>query len=176
MLATVLGVSEVASKEHGIEKMLDKMLGLWNDVDYNVQSYRATGTYVIKGTDDINTLLDDHIVATQAMSFSPYKAVFQERIDAWEASLRLVQEVTTCMMVVQRNWMYLQPIFESDDIMRQLPTEGKKFREADRTYRRIMLSAHKHPKTIPFCENDETMMATLENTPGSNKGHLEDSC
>ena len=29
-------------------------------------------------------------------------------------------------MTVQRNWLYLQPIFESPDINRQLPTEGKK--------------------------------------------------
>ena len=70
-LPAVLSVSEVASKEHGIEKMLDKMLGLWEEVKYTVQAYRATGTYVIKGTDDINTLLDDHIVATQArLAFS----------------------------------------------------------------------------------------------------------
>jgi hypothetical protein len=30
-------------------------------------------------------------------------------------------------VAVQRNWLYLQPIFESADINRQLPTEGKKF-------------------------------------------------
>ena len=29
-------------------------------------------------------------------------------------------------MTVQRNWLYLQPIFESPDINRQLPTEGDK--------------------------------------------------
>lgn len=89
----------------------------------------ATGTYIIRGTDEINTLLDDHIVATQAMSFSPYKKVFEERIVDWEKHLKLVQDITTEWLAVQRNWMYLQPIFESEDIMRQLPTEGKKFRE-----------------------------------------------
>jgi hypothetical protein len=28
-------------------------------------------------------------------------------------------------------WMYLQPIFDSPDIMKQLPTEGKKFKVVD---------------------------------------------
>ena len=27
---------------------------------------------------------------------------------------------------VQRSWLYLQPIFDSDDIKKQLPTESKR--------------------------------------------------
>ena len=34
----------------------------------------------------------------------------------------------------QKAWMYLQPIFDSDDIMRQLPTEGKRFKHVDATW------------------------------------------
>ena len=103
---------------------------------------------MIKGTDEINTLLDDHIVATQGMSFSPYKAVFLERIESWEALLRLVQDITTEWLAVQRNWMYLQPIFESEDIARQLPTESKKFKEADRVYRKILFTCFKKPHVL----------------------------
>ena len=99
VLPAVMSVAEVSAKEFGIEKMLDKMLGLWQVImpaqhldcvdyassacrsallqpmEYGVLEYRDTGTYIIRGTDEINTLLDDHIVATQAMSFSPYKKV-----------------------------------------------------------------------------------------------------
>jgi hypothetical protein len=38
-----------------------------------------------------------------------------------------VSDVLEVWVAVQRNWLYLQPIFESADINRQLPTEGKKF-------------------------------------------------
>jgi dynein heavy chain len=57
-------------------------------------AYRNTGSYVIKISEEVNTLLDDHIVLTQQFSFSPYKAPFEERIVDWERKLRLVQEVT----------------------------------------------------------------------------------
>lgn len=130
VLPSVLAVAEVSSKEYAIERSLDKMLGLWQPMEYNVFEYRETKTFVIKGTDDINTLLDDHIVATQAMSFSPvryllplarfngdaltplvlkqYKKVFEERIAGWENTLKLVQDITTEWLAAQRNWMYLQ--------------------------------------------------------------------
>jgi dynein heavy chain len=50
--------------------------------------------------------------------------------------------------------MYLQPIFESDDIMRQLPTEGKKFKEVDVTYRKMLRNVHKKPNVLAFCRDE----------------------
>lgn len=38
----------------------------------------------------VSQMLDDHIVMTQSMSFSPYKKPFEERIMKWEAQLSLV--------------------------------------------------------------------------------------
>ena len=32
-----------------------------------------------------------------------------------------------CRSVCQRSWLYLEPIFSSDDINRQLPVEGKRY-------------------------------------------------
>lgn len=40
--------------------------------------------------DSMSQQLDDHIVMTQSMGFSPYKKPFEERIAKWEAQLTLV--------------------------------------------------------------------------------------
>ncbi len=60
--------------------------------------------------------LDDHIVTTQMMSFSPFKAHFKDEIALWEQDLKMVLDVTDVWQKVQMEWMYLQPIFESKDI------------------------------------------------------------
>ena len=39
----------------------------------------------------VTQLLDDNIVMTQSMSFSPYKKPFEERIMKWEQQLNLVR-------------------------------------------------------------------------------------
>ena len=105
----------------------------------------------------MNTLLDDHIVLTQQFSFSPYKGPFEERIADWERKLRLVQEVTSEWLGCQRNWMYLQPIFDSEDINRQLPAEGKRFSGVDRLWRKTLDRVAKTPLIISFCDDDDLL-------------------
>ena len=48
--------------------------------------------------------------------------------------------------VCQRSWLYLEPIFSSDDIMKQLPVEGKRYQTMDRIWRKTMASAQQDPK------------------------------
>ena len=63
----------------------------WSTVVFEVLPYKETGTYILKSPDEASQLLDDHIVMTQSMSFSPYKKPFEERISSWETKLRMTQ-------------------------------------------------------------------------------------
>jgi len=56
----------------------------------------------MKISDEIITLLDDDLLKTQYLSFSPFKAVFENQIDEWEAKLTLIQEVIILWMEVQK--------------------------------------------------------------------------
>ncbi len=42
------------------------------EVNLDIQPYKATGTYVLKGTDDIQLLLDEQLNALMMMKASPY--------------------------------------------------------------------------------------------------------
>jgi len=70
---------------------LDKMAGEWTSINFEVMPYKSTGTYIIKIADEVSQLLDDHIVMTQSMSFSPYKKPFEDRITKWESQLHTTQ-------------------------------------------------------------------------------------
>ncbi|CAF1684087.1 unnamed protein product, partial [Adineta ricciae] len=86
-------VAEKAGKEFSIEQQLDKMEQEWKPIRFEVLPYKQTGTYIIKASEEISQMLDDHIVATQSMSFSPFKKAFEERIAQWENKLKITQEV-----------------------------------------------------------------------------------
>jgi dynein heavy chain len=84
-------VAEFAGKEYTIEQALDKMENEWKPIKFETLPYKQTGTYIIKASDEISQLLDDHIVMTQSMSFSPFKKAFEERILTWENKLKTTQ-------------------------------------------------------------------------------------
>ena len=63
----------------------------WEPVLMEVVAYKETGTYIMRSGEETAQMLDDHIVMTQAMSFSPYKKPFEGRIVTWENKLRITQ-------------------------------------------------------------------------------------
>lgn len=50
-----------------------------------------SGTFIIGGTDEIQTILDDQIVKIQAMNASPFVKPFKERASNWEQTLQTLQ-------------------------------------------------------------------------------------
>ena len=150
-------ISESAAKEYQIEQALDKMEREWDGMNLQISPYRETGTGVIKGVDDINVVLDEQITMTQTIMFSAFKGPFEERIEEWNRKLCCVSDVLEVWVTVQRNWLYLQPIFESPDINRQLPTEGKKFSTVDKNWRNAITNAKQTPKVLEFCDNDKLL-------------------
>ncbi|KAG8459526.1 hypothetical protein KFE25_012861 [Diacronema lutheri] len=153
---------DVAGKEFQIEDSLDTMERAWADVDLEIVAYRETGTFVMRGFDEIQQQLDDHIVMTQTMAFSPYKRAHAERIDAWEGTLKAMSDIFDEWLKVQRSWMYLEPIFSSEDIMRQLPAEGKRFEKVDIKWRKALGDAHDHPHALTFCKRRELLTTFRE--------------
>uniref|UniRef100_A0A3Q3E168 Dynein, axonemal, heavy chain 1 n=1 Tax=Labrus bergylta TaxID=56723 RepID=A0A3Q3E168_9LABR len=144
-------VAEVAGKEYTIEQALEKMEQEWANVFFDVLPYKETGTYILKSPDEVSQLLDDHIVMTQSMSFSPFKKTFEAHINTWESKLRMTQDVLEEWLTCQRSWLYLEPIFSSDDINQQLPVEGKRYQKMEQAWRRTMKSAFNNPKVIEIC-------------------------
>lgn len=85
-------VGERASKEHFIEKSLEKMQGEWEGLDFKLPQFKTTDTRYISGFEDAVQILDEHIVTTQAMTFSPFKKPFEAEIEEWSTKLMLVSD------------------------------------------------------------------------------------
>lgn len=60
-------VSNTAIKEHTLERALTRMKEEWEPIAFDVKEYRDTGTRIIGSVDEMQVLLDDHIIKTQAM-------------------------------------------------------------------------------------------------------------
>jgi dynein heavy chain, axonemal len=72
------------------------------------------------------------------MLFSPFKKPFEERIFEWFNNLKKISDIIEEWTKLQMNWMYLQPIFDSPDIAKQLHKESKNFKTTDSFWRMIV--------------------------------------
>ncbi|XP_075235019.1 sterile affecting ciliogenesis [Lycorma delicatula] len=157
----MMELADHAGKEYVIELALDKMANEWANINLEVTPYKNTGTYIMKVTDEMLQMLDDHIITTQQLTFSPFKGAYEQRIQEWEDQLHLAQEILEEWMECQKQWMYLEPIFTSEDITKQLPQESKKFNMMERTWRRLMKLAFNNPNLMNIC-SDKRMLDSFK--------------
>ena len=84
-------------------------------------------------------------------------AYLKKPTEEWEKKLKFTTDILDEWMSLMKNWMYLEPIFSSPDIVRQMPVEGKKFKEVDKFYRRMMNEAVEIKQILTVC-TQETLL------------------
>ena len=59
----------------------------WQAVHFNFVPYKDTDLSILSAIDDVQVLLDDHIVKTTTMKNSPFIAPFEKDINDWDHTL-----------------------------------------------------------------------------------------
>lgn len=156
-------IGERAGKEYNIETSMARMKKDWISVFLTLKPFRNSGTYTVLGFDEAINFLDEHQTLAQTLAFSPFKKPFEEEIEDWCSTLLYVSNVVEEWIKCQKQWQYLQPIFDSPDIMKQLPGEAKRFKSVDKSWKEIIKGTQSNPNTLESCVRDnKVLLARLE--------------
>ena len=90
-LEQVCVISSYASKEHSLKTALDAMMEQWKDIEVTVTAFKDSGTFILCAVDDIQLLLDDHLMKMQAMCASSFVKPFQEMANSWSFTMNNLQ-------------------------------------------------------------------------------------
>ncbi|KAJ1520032.1 hypothetical protein ONE63_004262 [Megalurothrips usitatus] len=141
-------VSVGALKERQLYENLRKMQAEWQGVCFTTNTYKETNIPILGSLDDVQALLDEHLVKTLSMRGSAFVKPHTAEVRAWYDLVCRVNATLDQWGRVQAGWMYLLPIFSSKDICAQMPAESELFKELDLVYRRVMLSVVRDPRVL----------------------------
>ena len=135
-----------ATGELVLESYIKKSKEFWVNFELDLIRYKDK-CKLIKGWDDMFTVLDEHINSFQSMSNSPYYNQFKDEIEPWKDKLEQIRLLFNEWVDVQRKWVYLEGIFfGSADIMNELASDYNKFKLIDAEFTGLM----KKVETKPF--------------------------
>jgi len=92
--------------------------------------------------------LDDHTLKAQTIRNNPSVRFMEEKAVRWEKLMLFLQEVLDLWIKVQSAYLYLEPIFSSEDITKQMPNEARKFAEVNSNWIDIMRKVEADPLVI----------------------------
>ncbi|XP_042256267.1 dynein axonemal heavy chain 2 [Thunnus maccoyii] len=131
-------ISGAASKELSIEQGLEDITKTWEETFLDIAPHKDEGHYRLRGTEEVFQALEDNQVLLSTMKASRFVKAFERDVDRWERRLSLVLEVIEAILTVQRQWIYLENIFQGKDIREQLPHECKEFQDVSASWKTIM--------------------------------------
>lgn len=86
---------------------------------------------------------------------SKFVVEIKSRVETMERKLVYLADLIDEWLKFQRQWMYLENIFNADDIIKQLPAEAKMFQQVDKQWKEHMTRSKKQPRALDFAADFE---------------------
>ena len=98
-------ISIGACKELQLQKNLASMQSEWDTVKFFFGEFKNTGITILSSVDEIQAMLDDHIVKTLSMRGSAFVKPSEAEVKAWYNKLIRVQSTIEVWGKVQSTWV-----------------------------------------------------------------------
>lgn len=159
----ISAIATSAQQESILEELMLKVTSVWEKMEFEVKNYKEVkDLYILGDTSEVIASLDDSLVTINTVLGSRFVAGIRNYVDTWRSKLMLFQETLDEWLTCQRNWMYLEVIFGSPDIIRQLPGPAKTFQAVDKSWKHIMKQTNEEPNALKAATHDKFRLETFK--------------
>ena len=148
-------------KELQIEVNLAKIIEQWEDLNFEFANYKNRGPVLLQGVPDIMESMEETQMQLGSMMSSRYVVPFQEPVSDWVSKMGTVAEIIEEWVIVQNMWTYMEAVFSSGDISKQLPKEAKRFSDIDKNYMKIMTYSFEKGNVVQCCCSTDLLKSLL---------------
>jgi len=132
---------------------------LFNLMEQTTGNAQLGNTHIIREWKELFTQISDQQALVGSLKESPYYAPFADTCQQFEQKLSILDEVLHSLNIIQRKYLYLEPIFSRG----ALPSEQARFKRIDTEFRSIMKDVAANPQvlaltTIPDIASTVTSM------------------
>ena len=118
----------MAKGEADLSRQMQEVKDNWAIREFTVSQYRDTkDRFIIKEVEEVISDLEDDIMTVSGMMGSRFVNEIRAEVEEWERKLGYLSDVIDEWLTFQRQWMYLENIFNAEDIQTQLKAETKSF-------------------------------------------------
>jgi dynein heavy chain len=151
-----------SAKELGIETKLNQIIETWQELAFSFSNFKNRGPVILaaKELGESMEALEDSQMQLGSMAGNRYSAPFRGTVQEWIVNLSTVSDMVEQWISVQNLWIYMEAVFSSGDIAKQLPQEAKRFSGIDKNFMKITQKAFETPNCVQCCCGND-MMKTL---------------
>ena len=152
----IQGISAQATAEASLRAQMQIIEDTWKKVDFKSKVYKEgskDNSHILEDVDDIYTSLDESMAAVNTILGNRFVKPLRADAEVWKKNLMLLSKVLDNWVFLQKQWMYLENIFTTGDIRKQLPNEAQKFDHVDKQFKQLMQRVHKTPNVMRILKN-----------------------
>ena len=176
----IMEISTHATQEHLLAQQLQSIETSWAGVELTLKQYKdSPDILMLTDVEEIVVALDESLSHTNNILASRFIKPLRKRGEKMLSNLMFIQETIDKWLECQRKWLYLENIFVTPEIKKQLPTEAVNFEFCDKFMKTFTKKVSMQPKVMrllkspDLLENLTKISESLDNIEHKLEDYLE---
>jgi len=128
----------------------------WKKAHFETRPHKDHYFILATASDTLNVLLDESLTRLQKMLSNKFVGRYRTEVDVFYRKLQYLESMMDEWMELQRQWIYLENIFESPDIAAKMGADAKRFQQVNNLWHEVMKNVNANPSVSKMIAGYQT--------------------